>query len=107
VRRDARGALLRRDAVHLSGQAKAAGSGRLGEHLVQDLGALLRLGYEAAVVAGELDYGGAEPVRAGHGATVGELALRGGPGGDHDPAKPVLSIGEPIMSSSGPAPCRW
>src|SRR5207253_8629357 len=62
----------------------SAGSGRLGEHLVQDAAALLPHGHEPAVVTRELGHGRVEMLSECHGTAVGELPLRRGPGGDHD-----------------------
>ena len=53
----------------------AAGSGRFGEHLVQEAAELLREGQESAVVTGEVDHGRPELVGQGHGRAVGELPL--------------------------------
>jgi hypothetical protein len=61
-----------------------AGSGRVGEYLVQKAAELLREGRESGVVAGELDDGRAELAGECHGRAVGELSLRCGPRGDHD-----------------------
>jgi hypothetical protein len=56
-------------------RAGSAGSGGLGEHLVQHPDELLRQGHESAMVTGEFDYGSTEPVGECQGTTVGELPL--------------------------------